>query len=286
MTWSRRHTLLLGAALIIATNAVALFGVAYNRSGTPESELRLSQRELRPAFEWRSRKEDSGLSLSLAWRVGNPEAQKRGVFNDYGWGSSPAWLDRAKLLQLGFDLSRPASTPGGRRYYAKLRSKEVFLVLELAGPAYQGSLEGLRELAAKQKAEALAHPEDAKLKRQADQTDKQLSYQEHDASRLFVVDAGLDAEALRAKYPDRTRYAIVRGRVRPTPGRDGAPSGGAVTAVINDSVNVPLDMRNAFAGVQRRSYGFGQAYVGPRFEATVAFGKRFEPWLVGVARSP
>jgi hypothetical protein len=286
MTWSRRHTLALGAALILATNAVALFGVAYNRSGTPESELRLSQRELRPAFEWRSSKENSGMSLSLLWRVGNPDAQKLGVFNDFGWGSSPTWLDRAKLSQLGFDLSQPVSTPAGRRYYAKLRSKEVYLVLELAGPAYQETVDAVRKLAEQRKAEALARPEDAKLKTQADLMDKQLSYQEHDASRLFVVDAGLDAAALRAKYPDRAKYAIVHGRVRPTLGRDGAPDRGTVTAVVNDSVNVPLDLRKAFAGVAPRSYGFGQRYVGPGFEATVAFGKRFEPWLVAVARNP
>lgn len=266
MTWSRRHTLLLGAALILATNAVALFGVAYNRSGTPEGELRLSQRELRPPFEWGLQKENSGLALKLLWRVGNP------------------WLDRAKLTELGFDVSRSDATPAGRRYYAMLRSREVYLVLELAGAPYQAALDAARARAEKRKADALAHPGDAKLKAQADFSESQLFHEEHEASRLFVIDAGLDAKALRAKYADRSRYAIVRGRVRPT--LQGDSVGGTVAAVINDSVNVPLDLRKTFEGVPPRSYGFGQRYMGPRFEATVAFGKRFEPWLVGVARTP
>ncbi|HMA87574.1 MAG TPA: DUF4824 family protein [Burkholderiales bacterium] len=274
MNWSRRHIFALGAALIVATNAVALLGVAYNRSGTPDSELRLSQRELRPPFQWGLQRENSGLSLTLVWRAGEP------------YGSSAAWLDRAKLTELGFDLSRPVATPAGRRYYAKLRSREVYLVLELDGSPYQAALDAARERAEKRKAEALAHPGDARLKMQADFAENQLFHEEHEASRLFAIDAGLDAGALRAKYADRSRYAIVRGRVRPALEGDGARVDGYITAVINDSVNVPLDMRKAFEGVTPRSYGFGPRYAGPTIEATVAFGRRFEPWLVGVARKP
>jgi hypothetical protein len=274
MNWTRRHTLALGAALIVATNAVALLGVAYNRSGTPESELRLSQRELRPPYAWGMRKENSGLTLTLVWRAGEPD------------GATAAWLDRGKLAELGFDVAQPAKTPADRRHYERLRSKEVYLVLELDGPAYQAALDAARERAEKREAEALAHPGDAKLKTQADFSEKQLLHEEHEASRLFAVDAGLDAKALRAKYSDRTRYAIVRGRVRPIVQGDGTRVGGYVTAVINDSVNVPLDRRKAFEGVSPRSYGFGQRYTGPEIEATVAFGKRFEPWLVGVVRKP
>jgi Domain of unknown function (DUF4824) len=274
MNWSRRHSFALGAALIVATNAVALLGVAYNRSGTPESELRLSERELRPPFEWGLQKENSGLSLALVWRAGKP------------YGSTAAWLDREKLSELGFDVAQPAKTPADRRRYERLRSKEVYLVLELAGPAYQAALDAARGQAEKRGADALAHPGDARLKAQADFSEKQLFHEEHEASRLFVIDAGLDAAALRAKYPDRTKYAILRGRVRPIVQGDGAHVGGTVTAVSNDSVNVPLDMRKAFEGVPPRAYGFGPRYTGPEIEATVAFGKRFEGWLVGVVRKP
>jgi len=260
--------------MIIATNAVALFGVAYNRSGTPDSELRLSERELSAPYAWGLRKENSGLSLSLVWRAGEP------------YGSMAAWLDRAKLSELGFDMSQPAATSARRRYYETVRSKEVYLVLELAGPAYQAALDAARKRAEDDRAKSLAQPGDARLKMQATTSVQQLYHEERDASRLFAVDAGLEAGALRAKYPDRSRYAIVRGRVRPVVQAGGARVGGYVTAVINDRVNVPLDMRKAFEGVPPRSYGFPGRYTGPGFEATVAFGMRLEPWLVGVVRKP
>ena len=44
MNWSRMHTTIAGVGLIVVVNAVALLGAAYNRSGEPESVLRLSER--------------------------------------------------------------------------------------------------------------------------------------------------------------------------------------------------------------------------------------------------
>ncbi len=44
--WTRGHTVGVGIGLIALTNAVALGGVWWNRSATPESALTLSQREL------------------------------------------------------------------------------------------------------------------------------------------------------------------------------------------------------------------------------------------------
>jgi len=71
MTWSRKHTLLAGLGLIALTNAIALSGVVYNRSGDPEATLRLTQRELRTPYRWYGNRENSGLALSLVWRVLN-----------------------------------------------------------------------------------------------------------------------------------------------------------------------------------------------------------------------
>ena len=50
MRWSRTHTLVAGLGLIALTNAVALLGVAWNRSGEPDATLQLSQRELQPPY--------------------------------------------------------------------------------------------------------------------------------------------------------------------------------------------------------------------------------------------
>lgn len=49
---TRGRTLIAGIAIILVVNAIALGGVAYNRSGTPESTLHLSQRELSEPYVW------------------------------------------------------------------------------------------------------------------------------------------------------------------------------------------------------------------------------------------
>ena len=58
--------LLAAAGLIVISNALSLAGVAWNRSGTPDSQLRLSEREL--PFAWREfgPQENSNLALRLA----------------------------------------------------------------------------------------------------------------------------------------------------------------------------------------------------------------------------
>ena len=71
MRWSRAHTLIAGAALIVLTNAIALVGVAYNRSGEPDSTLTLTRRELQMSYRWWRDRENSGIALRLLWRMHN-----------------------------------------------------------------------------------------------------------------------------------------------------------------------------------------------------------------------
>ena len=287
MNWSRGHTLAVGAALILAVNGLALVGVAYNRSGDPASMLRLSERELRPPDAWGLQTENSGLSLKVLWRLLSPDTEKRGIYYDFaGMSADAGWLDGGKLTELGFDASRPSATTAEKRHYEKLRSKEVLLVLELAGSTYQAALNVAHQRAANQRTAAAANPGNSNLKTQAENAEKQLEHEEHNSSRLFVVDAGLEAAGLRAKYPDRSRHAIVHGRVRPRLLGDSARVSGYVEALSIDSVNVPVELRPVFDGVPARTYPFGQRYTGPTYEAAVAFGKRLEPWLTSAMRKP
>ncbi len=83
-----------GLALILATNAVVLAMVAYNRSGHPEAQLGLTERELLPPYGSRASPEASGLDLELQWRVLPRDS------NPADWGGPgglPGWLDREKL---------------------------------------------------------------------------------------------------------------------------------------------------------------------------------------------
>lgn len=283
MRWSRKHTLGAGAALILAVNVVALSGVAYNRSGEPDSLLRLTERELHKPYDgWGFARESSGLSLKLEWRVRTSDAQ-RDYYSVRRYGE-PAWLDRTKLQELGADVSRPLDTPSGKRHYQRLSSLEAFLVLELDGDAYRASLDSTRSRAERDKADAAAKPGDKAARSRAESSAKQFEAEETAASRLFIIDAGRDAQALRKKYADRARYAIVHGRVEPLLlGDDKRPRlGGRIEALSNEQVNVPVHLRPVFEGLSATD-PYDTAFKG-RFEATVAHGQRLEPWLVGAAR--
>ena len=103
-------------------------------------------------------------------------------------------------------------------------------------------------------------------------------------TRLFAVDAGLDRPALRARYPDRAMYAIVRGRISPMRDRVEDDLGGFIDELSVGDVNVPLEMRPVFDGVVGRN-GYLRSMPTVRFDATVMFGQRAEPWLANAART-
>jgi hypothetical protein len=282
LTWSRGRTLAAGIALIALTNAIALGGVAWNRSGEPQSVLKLTQREL-----WDPRgigfgREEGGLQLNLRWRTLAADPDATFYWNFQG---APEWLDESKLASLGFDVTPPPATPKASWRYERQLPREALVVLELDGPAYQKALERARERAAKEAAKG-AQTGKTGPGTPAAQAATFLRNEETANSRLFAVDAGRDARALRAKYPDRTRYAIVQGSVRisyQTGRGKEARWTGYINDIQNAQVNVPLEFRKAieFAQIARRP---GPAVQGaPPFEVTVAFGKRFEPWIIAAS---
>jgi hypothetical protein len=272
-----------GLGLIAAVNAWILIGVAYNRSGEPESSLRLTERELSAPHQWAFQKENSGLSLKLLWRVRDEDNEARGYYYAFGGvGGRATWLNESKLKELGIEVSPTSLTEAQKRRYAKLGSKEVFLVLEFDGPTYRALLERTREHARAPKGEGSQGSQAAEVQA------KLLGHEELHSSRLFVIDAGLDVSALRRKYPDRTRYAIVQGRIYPPPVVGyGKGNLGLVEALAVDSVNVPLEFRPVLVGAASRGfYPMVESPAGPQFEVAVAFGKRLEPWLTGATRKP
>ena len=293
MAWSRRSTLIAGIGLIALTNAVALIGVAYNRSGDPEAVLRLTQRELRTPYQWGGNGENSGMELGLLWRQLGEEPGSAGISGDYpSAGGSPAWLDRAKLDELGFDTAVSASAPDSRerRRYEKQLPRDVLLVLELDGPAYRRALERATKYSADEAAKSAANPADKRQGERAKNARTALEWETSGNSRLFVVDAGLDPAALRAKYPDRARYAVVRGRMGlQVTGNQFVPRvAGHIGGLSVGEINVPYELRNLFDGAplyDAPQYGSvpGQQKKKP-FEATVGFGKRLEPWIIAAAK--
>lgn len=288
LTWSRNRTLVAGAALIALTNAVALGGVAWNRSGTPESELKLTQREMRDAFSFYDRV--SGTSeMSLRWRVFISESDDL-FYSDGSYGGMPDWLDEAKLAALGFDVSKQPDPRREGRRNARILPKDALIVLELDGPAAQMALQRARERLAKETAREAAEKGKTERKSQVKLAADALKREEMSNSRLFAVDAGRDAAALRARYPDRSRYAIVRGKIRAYgPARYGSGKEarwrGYIESLDNPRINVALEFRRQ-AGMALRALppsGNIPPEAAPRYEVTVAFGKRFEPWVTAVS---
>jgi hypothetical protein len=119
------------------------------------------------------------------------------------------------MRALGFDTAPVAENHQGRRRFERQQRREVLLVMELAGPAWQQAQERARANAARHDAAAQANADNKEFADKAKRAREQLKAEEESNSRLFAIDAGLDLAALRAKYPDRGRFLILKAHVRP-----------------------------------------------------------------------
>jgi len=278
------RTLAAGAALILLVNAVALTGVYFNRSGEPEARMTLSQRELGMPWGWHVTRENSGLALGLNWRVSDGNAVEYS-YGGYGYhGGTPEWLDEARMRALGFDTAPVAESIEGRRRFERQLPREALLVLELAGPAWQQALERARANAGRHEAARLANPDSKEFAANAKRALEQLQREEKANSRLFAIDAGLDRAALRAKYPDRGRYLILKATLRPQlETRDKKTRvTGHVSGLAVRQINVPHALRPTLEPALRAPRR-NALDAGVPFEASVAVGQRLEPWIEAVA---
>jgi hypothetical protein len=273
-----------GLLLIVATNAAVLAGVAWNRSGEPDATLALTQRELDlPIYQIA---EDTGLSLSLF------------LGGDLAWQEDPAsWLDRRTLAELGFDVHVAPDAPHADEYYARALPREVFTALEYDGDAWGAWLK--RQEARLAEAEAKVASGEMAAKR-LEELREELEKESQGHSRLFVVDAARDASTLRRRHPERSRVAVVPAVVRLVyqERTDDHPARltGFVEPLVT-TIHVPLALRPVLDGVaadirveQEASETPGvyrpHRPAPPRYEATLAFGRRHEPWLTAVRALP
>jgi len=115
---------------------------------------------------------------------------------------------------------------------------------------------------------------------------------------LFPVDAGLDAAALQRRYGDRPRHAVVSGLLRPkvVQPENGVPTlSGDVLDLVVSRVHVSHELRGHLEPFlpedtweevetrERRAAESGwPSPTPPRYRASLAVGRRSEPWLVNV----
>jgi len=277
----RRYGIYVALLLVLIANAVVLGGVQYNRSGTPEATVELTERELHVGY---AHDENSSVSLRLNW---NRMADRS------------EWFDRKRLEELGYDLGAmtDADDRAGRRYRTG-QERKAYAVLEYDGPAWQTWLADERQKLAKMQAEVESGKVTAKTLESAQ---KRLVWNESNTSRLLAVDVGRNPEALRQRYTDRSRYIITPALVRlnyryPVKEKgvvkEPARVYGSISRILTDSIHVPGEMQAPLAALQRRSskYRSPVYYEGvkqaepqqPHYRVTLVYGKRFEPWVSAV----
>lgn len=267
----------LAFAVLLAANIVVLTGVAANRRGEPESQTVLTERELQLPYSMH--RDNSGLSLQLVWRTLAKEAEGEGYYYD---SRTPGWLDAGKLRELGFAPEDYGDGQAAGRIKEAL-PRDVLVVLENDGEAHRQAIRRAEEALAADEARWRAKSDDRLLKERFDEAGKRLKRERSSASRLFAVDAGLDADQLRAKYTDRGRYLIVRGMVRPFRSSAGRrDAGGYLTGLAIENIHVPLDQRSGFDALQMQDQSRRDEFAEPRYQVELAWGRRLEPWVVGV----
>ena len=267
---SSRHLFLTSLALLLITNVYVLSVVAYNRSGEPECLINLTEREL--ILPYRIHKENSGLSLYLEWRTLNRDEKSASYA---GWGS-PAWFTEEKLKELGFSDNELETEDSYRRPLPK----DAYIVLELGGKAYQEAIRRAEQDVAQEEAKEPIDEQEIKWARQRLEKERLM------ASRLFAIDAGLDPKQLRQKYPDTSLFVISPGQVRTSSYYDrssGEKRHGSITGLNVESIHVSLNQRQMFAKFIEDDTLGSNGNAGPRYQITLAYGKRFEPWIKSVS---
>jgi hypothetical protein len=254
-----KRLLLAAAAIVCLTNAGALTLGAMNRTGPPDAELTLTERELRLVHD----SESTATSLRVMFVQRFDEAE---------------WLTCPKLETLGVSCAPPPPGSDMGRWYARQPERSAYVVLEYDGDAWKS----YRDAEKRRQEEARRTYNSAAL----DNIDSLLD----GYSRLVAIDADSDAAVLRRRYPDRHRDLIVEARVS-IYGRE-APDGhgptrlsGTITRVTPPTINVPKPYSSMFASMNGSTYA-PSTEGASRYWVTLRYGRFHEPWIVnaGLAR--
>jgi hypothetical protein len=289
----RRWGPVLAIACVLLVGAITLAGVARNRAGQPDADVVLTEREL-SLPQWLP-EENTGVSLRIEWSGPGGAAQEDG-----------AWLDRSKLESLGFDCRFPVEAPSAQEHYSRMLPREAVLVLEFDGEAAKRWIAATERQQSELMSKIAEEADPAAREKRAADARKAVESARESATRLFVVDAGLDAAELRRRYPDRSTHVLAKGIVRIAADPAGAEKlakparlHGRVNVLLVSAIQVPRDQRSLLdslvasdrkareaakpettpAAPRPRS---GTTPHPPRYRVHVRWGHRLEPWIVAV----
>lgn len=276
--------LIAGLVIIIGTNVVALVGVAYNRSGEPDAVVELTERELSMPYRYRMNKENTGLGLRINCRL-EMDAQVYG----YGYTNclgNPAWLNQEKLTELGFSFKSRKEKEEGYFSYEKALPRTVYLVLEYNGAAYQSALASKEKELSEEKALLANNPGKAEFAKRVKSAQDKLNGERNSNSRLFAIDVGQDKTALRSTYPDKSRYILMQASIKPVwnSNKNKDEWIGMISSLLINTINIPLEHRDVLEPMENIETRLDRIKQTPRYKVRVAFGKRVEPWVIGVEK--
>ena len=252
--------LLAAAAIVLLANAFALIHAAINRSGQPEAEIVLTEREL----NYSPSSDDSGVALNLRWV--DPGATPYSSVWDPEVLAARTLLNQAKLEELGFDCRVSPSDPKADTFYSRTNARTGFVALEYDGAGWQSWMEW-RE----RNEQALPGATRA------------VDYERISGSRLAAIDAGPDAAALMARHPERNRVlilpAVIRMSLTPRwPPAQGHPARPARLSGYIQEIPSEIHVPRPFSDRLRElSQGGPRAY-----RVRLRYGRLLEPWVTGI----
>jgi len=272
-----------------------LAGVAYNRSGEPDATVQLTERELHWQKRWDlTDKEDTGLYLTLKWNMPG--------FKSHRWDYTHKknWLNQQKLAEMGFDTSFPLEDKKANRYYSRQLPRQAYVVLEYNGDAYRDWLKEAKERIEEIKQELIEEKKPEKKKNlENDMRHVQRELITH--SHLFAVDGGRDPELLRKQYSDKSKYIITPAvfdiSMHYIPRKKAPPKSpkkpylsGWVRKISIPQIHVTSDYRTFFISdikTYTRTYlprDKPLSDLESRYQVTLNYGRRYEPWVVDVQK--
>jgi hypothetical protein len=252
-----RRSLLVALAVLAAVNLGVALDVVRDRAGEPDAAITLDEREL--ALESQPRE---GSAIVLAWhyqREARPGANAPTLL--------PYWIDQRKLGALGFDCSVPADAPGAGEHYRSVLPRQAVLVFEVGGPVWRARLQSWQQRSREDVQRLLS----TGVLRAGDEAAylEAIDRAPERVSRLVPVDVGLDAESLRARYPDRAQYLLLPGLVRLFRDEGKADAGpalvGRVVQLLPTELAVPRQGIATLRGLAPTAAAYPPGATSPRF---------------------
>lgn len=220
------------------------------------------------------------MALRLVWKTVRPTSEEHQY---YYRGRSPEWLNENKLTELGFDIESEKQKRQERRSFRRILPQEVFLVMEYDGKSFNTDVKHA-EIDLRDKQSLVSrNPDRAEFARRLKNAKRNLQQLKQSGTRLYVIDASIDRETLREKYPDRSKYIVVQGQVRMwlrhRKKRNETTISGYISGLNVGRINISKKHRPNIDRLLADRKSRGNDNKLPRYAVKVSWGQRLEPWV-------